>query len=115
MTIEECYNALKGDYNQARTRLHSDNIIKKFVLKFPSQCGYDKLCQAMDEKDYKEAFVAAHTLKGVCMNLSFSMLEVSSSKLTEALRDGYSDEVPELYSQVQNDYSQTIEAINKLE
>ncbi|HBA97823.1 MAG TPA: phosphorelay protein [Lachnospiraceae bacterium] len=115
MTVEECYNALKGDYSQARARLHSDNIIKKFMLKFPGQCGYDKLSQAMDEKDYKEAFVASHTLKGVCMNLSFTMLEKSSSKLTEALRDGYSDEVPGLYAQVQDDYRQTIEAIDGLQ
>ncbi len=38
MTIEECYEALEGDYSQAKVRLHSDAIIKKFVLKFPAQC-----------------------------------------------------------------------------
>ena len=43
MTIEECYEALEGDYSQAKVRLHSDAIIKKFVLKFPAQCGYDAL------------------------------------------------------------------------
>lgn len=115
MTVEECYNALNGDYSQAHARLHNDNIIKKFMLKFPDQCGYDKLCQAMDNADYKEAFAASHTLKGVCMNLSFTMLGDSSSKLTDALRNGYSNNVAELYAQVQNDYKQTIEAINGLQ
>ena len=72
MTIEECYEALEGDYSQAKVRLHSDAIIKKFVLKFPAQCGYDALCKAVEEEDYKAAFGAAHTLKGVCMNLNFT-------------------------------------------
>lgn len=50
MTIEECYEALEGDYSQAKVRLHSDAIIKKFVLKFPAQCGYDALCKAVEEE-----------------------------------------------------------------
>ena len=114
MTVEECYAALQGDYSQACSRLHSDVIIKKFMLKFPNQCGYDKLCQAMEEEDYKEAFAAAHTLKGVCMNLSFTMLGESSSQLTEALRNGFFEEVPGLYVKVQSDYKRTVDAINKI-
>lgn len=115
MTVEECYSSLEGDYKQALLRLHSDKIIKKFMMKFPGQCGYDMLCQAMDEKDYGAAFSAAHTLKGVCMNLDFTKLKESSSKLTEALRNGYSDDVPGLFMQVKDDYRQTVEAINRLE
>jgi len=116
MTIKECYNALEGDYEQAIGRLHSDNIIKKFMLKFPKQCGYDMLCKAMEEENYKAAFSASHTLKGVCMNLNFTMLEKSSTELTEALRNGsYSDKVPELFKKVQEDYEKTTEAINMLQ
>ena len=114
MTIEECYEALEGDYSQAKVRLHSDAIIKKFVLKFPAQCGYDALCKAVEEEDYKAAFGAAHTLKGVCMNLNFTKLGESSSKLTELLRDGYSEVVPSLFEQVKEDYKQAVDAINSL-
>ncbi len=114
MTVEECYNAFGGDYKQAAGRLHSDAIIKKFMLKFPAQCGYDELCKAIEEEDYKAAFAAAHTLKGVCMNLSFAALEESSSLLTEALRNGFFEEVPGLYVKVQSDYKRTVDAINKI-
>ena len=114
MTIEECYNAFGGNYSQAAGRLHSDAIIKKFMLKFPEQCGYDALYKAMEEKDYKAAFAAAHTLKGVCMNLSFTVLEESSSMLTEALRNGFSEEVPGLYEKVQSDYKKTVDVINEI-
>ena len=112
MTVEECYNAFGGNYSEAIGRLGSDIIIKKFMLKFSSQCGYDELCQAMEEKNYETAFAAAHTLKGVCMNLSFAVLGESSSLLTEALRNGFSEEVPGLFVQVQDDYKKTIDAIN---
>lgn len=50
MTIEECYEALEGDYSQAKVRLHSDAIIKKFVLKFPAQCGYDALAKQLKKR-----------------------------------------------------------------
>ncbi|MCX4327957.1 MAG: Hpt domain-containing protein [Lachnospiraceae bacterium] len=114
MTVEECYNAFGGDYKQAAGRLYSDAIIKKFMIKFPSQCGYDELCKAIEEKDYKAAFAAAHTLKGVCMNLSFTALEESSSMLTEALRNGFSEEVPGLYIKVQSDYKRILDVINEI-
>lgn len=114
MTVEECYNAFGGNYSEAIGRLGSDALIKRFMLKFSSQCGYDTLCQAMEQKDYETAFAAAHTLKGVCMNLSFAVLGESSSMLTEALRNGFSEEVPGLFIQVQDDYKKTINAINEI-
>ncbi len=114
MTVEECYNAFGGDYSEAIGRLGNDALIKRFMLKFSSQCGYDALCQAMEEGNYKAAFEAAHTLKGVCMNLSFAILGKSSSLLTEALRNGFSEEVPGLFAQVQDDYKKTVDAINEI-
>ena len=113
MTVEECYNAFGGDYSEAIGRLGSDVLIKRFMLKFSSQCGYDSLCKAMEEED-EAAFTAAHTLKGVCMNLSFAVLGKSSSLLTEALRNGFSEEVPGLFGQVQEDYKKTVDAINEV-
>ena len=114
MTVEECYNAFGGDYSEAIGRLGSDVLIKRFMLKFSSQCGYDSLCKAMEEEDYEAAFTAAHTLKGVCMNLSFAVLGISSSLLTEALRNGFSEEIPGLFGQVQEDYKKTVDAINEV-
>ncbi len=48
------------------------------------------------------------------MNLNFTKLGESSSKLTELLRDGYSEEVPSLFEQVKEDYKQAVDAINSL-
>ena len=48
------------------------------------------------------------------MNLSFAVLGKSSSLLTEALRNGFSEEVPGLFGQVQEDYKKTVDAINEV-
>ena len=111
MTLQECYAALGGDYESVTGRLRSERLVQKFVLKFLEDGSYDLLCRSMEGKDYGEAFRAAHTLKGVCQNLSFTRLYQSSAPLCEALRDGFHPEAPVLKEQVDADYWQTADAI----
>ena len=66
---------------------------------------------SLEEKNYEEAFRAAHTIKGVCQNLSIDKLQASSSRLCESLRNGYTPESDALAEEVRADYSQTAAAI----
>ena len=111
MTLKECYAALEGDYAGVTSRLPSEKFVQKFVLKFLNDGSYDLLCRSVEAGDCKEAFRAAHTIKGVCQNLDFTRLYRSSSELSEALRGGFSPEAPALVEKVKADYQQTIEAI----
>lgn len=111
MTLKECYSAMGGDYDEAIGRLRSERLIQKFVLKFLDDQSYDLLCTSMEAGDYGEAFRAAHTIKGVCSNLAFTVLGKSSSALSEALRNGYTPEADALAEQVKAEYQQTVEAI----
>lgn len=111
MTLQECYTALGGDYEEAIGRLRSERLVQKFVLKFLADPSYDNLIKSMDAQQYDEAFRAAHTIKGVCQNLSFTKLYQSSSALSEALRSGFTPEAPALAEQVNADYRQTADAI----
>lgn len=115
MDIKECYSMLGGDYESALNRLYKEELVYKFALKFLNDGSYDLLCKSLEAGDYKEAFRAAHTLKGVCQNLSFTGLYESSSNLTEALRPGGHPEISELVCQVKADYSRTVSAIHKLQ
>ena len=65
----------------------------------------------MEAEDYAEAFRAAHTIKGVCQNLSFLALGDSSSELCEALRGGHTPEADSLVKRTREDYQRTIQAI----
>lgn len=111
MTLQECYAALGGNFDGVLGRLRSEALVKKFVLKFLDDPSYDLLCRSMESEDYAEAFRAAHTIKGVCQNLSIDKLQASSSRLCEALRNGYTPEADALAEEVRADYAQTVTAI----
>lgn len=111
MTLQECYAAMGGDYEGVMGRLRSERMVQKFVLKFLADGSYDLLLSSAAAADWQEAFRAAHTIKGVCQNLSFTMLGRSSSALSEALRGGYTPEADALAEQVKAEYQQTAQAI----
>ena len=111
MTLQECYAALEGDYQGVLGRLTSERMVQKFVLKFLNDGSYDLLIRSMAEENWQEAFRAAHTIKGVCQNLSIDKLQASSSRLCEALRGGYTPQADALAEEVRADYAQTAAAI----
>lgn len=111
MDLKTCYDALGGDYNDVIGRLRNEKLVQKFVLKFPDDGSFGVLKNALKEKNTEEAFRAAHTIKGMCQNLSFDRLAQSSSALTEALRAGNLDEGIKLFGGVERDYECTVRAI----
>lgn len=114
MTLKECYENLEGNYEDAVGRLFNEALVKKFLFKFLNDKSYDTLCESLEADDYQEAFRAAHTIKGICQNLSFTKLLNSSSSLTEALRPGEKCDVTNLFEEVKRDYCQTVKAIQAL-
>ena len=74
MTMQECYKAIGGNYEAVLGRLHSEALIQRFTLKFLEDQSYLQLKQALENKNYEDAFRSAHTLKGVCQKLSFDRL-----------------------------------------
>ena len=116
MTVRECYEAIGGNYEDVLSRLNSEAFIRKFTLKFLEDQSYLHLKQALKDKNYEDAFRSAHTLKGVCQNLSFDRLYEVSYELTELLRDrtGEQPGIPEAMEKVTEVYEMTIEEIKKM-
>ncbi|MGN0794828.1 MAG: Hpt domain-containing protein [Aristaeellaceae bacterium] len=114
MTLQECYQALGGSYDEVLRRLMSPKLVEKFIIKFLSDGSYATLCAAMAAGQRPEAFRAAHTIKGICQNLGFGNLLRSVEPLTELLRpqaESIPDGAAALLSQVQKDYDGTVLAI----
>jgi HPt (histidine-containing phosphotransfer) domain-containing protein len=112
MTIKECYEEFGGDYDDIFTRFRTDARVEKFALMFLKDQSYDTLCSTIAAGDVKEAFRAAHTLKGVCQNLSFTNLAGISHDITEVLRDGDLEKAKEMLPTVTENYNKIVAAIN---
>ena len=116
MSLKTCYEALGGDYESVLGRLRSDRMITKFCLKFLDDKSCETLVEAVAAKDAETAFRAAHTIKGICQNLSFDRLYESSHALAECLRGGVWDEaVVAMTEQVKADHQVTADAIRQLD
>ena len=102
MTMRECYEAIGGNYEDVLGRLHSEALIRRFTLKSLEDQSYIQLKQALENENFEDAFRSAHTLKGVCQNLSFDRLYEVSHELTELLRDrtGEQPGIPEAMGKV---------------
>ena len=114
MTLQEFYAAVDGNYDEAVSRLMGEALLRRFVLKFLNDPSFAALKQAIENGEREEAFRAAHTIKGLCLNLSFGKLLTSSETLTEALRSEMPANVHELFTKVSEDYELTIDAIQKI-
>lgn len=115
MTIQECYTLTGSNYSEALRRLMREMLIKKFALKFLDDGSFALLHDSLAQADTPTAFRAAHTLKGVCQNLSFTNLAQSASACTEALRQGDLTRAKVLFADVEQDYVSLIDALRQVE
>lgn len=115
MTIQECYEAIGGDYEAVYQRMmKKEALIMKFTKKFLNDSSYKNLKDNLSAGNVEEAFRAAHTLKGVAQNLAFEALYKPSSELAEILRTGSMEGIEGLMDTITAEYEKTIEAIEQL-
>ena len=56
------------------------------MIRFLEDPNYEEMIKAIREKDTEQAFHYAHTLKGVCANLSLWRMQDAVSGVVEGLR-----------------------------
>jgi HPt (histidine-containing phosphotransfer) domain-containing protein len=102
-----------ADFDDVLTRLRKEERIHKFLLKVPEDPSFDLLCTSMEKRDAETAFRAAHTMKGVCQNLSLNALAEPVCVLTELLRGKteYSSEYEPAFEAVKTAYADTVKCI----
>lgn len=113
MTLEECYDAIGGNYSDVVNRFGKEQLVLKYIYKFLDDESYNLLVQSLDNKDFEEAFRMAHTLKGICQNLSLTRLYDSSSLLTEELRGKCGNNYLFYFNKLKSDYEEIIKIIRK--
>lgn len=91
MTLERSSRLESGgiDVAQALERvMGNEALLERLLGRFLDDPQYPALCTALKGGDTEQAVIAAHTLKGVCGNLSMVSLYGLFARQVDALRAG---------------------------
>ena len=100
------------DADDALERLMgNESLLERFLKKFLEDEKYQKLCTALECADQEAAVAAAHTLKGVCGNLSLTVLYPLFTRQVEVLRQGDWPTARTLMEEIQPAYLHLTEAV----
>lgn len=81
------------DIDSALSRfMGNKSLLLKYIKKFVEDTNFDQMLKALEASDSETAFYHAHTLKGICANLSMTSLYDCFSQLTELLRSKKTNE-----------------------
>jgi len=115
MTVKEAYESVDSNYDNVLKRLGSEAMIKRFAVKFLDDPTFNDLKTALDAGNAEDAFRAAHTMKGICLNLGFDKLYEVSAALTEQLRGREIAGSEAMYQQVVEQYDRLTAALKAVE
>ena len=115
MTAKEAYESVYSNYDNVLKRLGSEAMIKRFAVKFLDDPTFNELEQALEAGNGEDAFRAAHTMKGICLNLGFDKLYEVSAALTEQLRDREIAGSEAMYQKVAEQYDRLTAALKAID
>ena len=103
------------DVNSALERfMGNEALLERFLKKFPQDENYQKLCAAMEASDWEAALTAAHTLKGICGNLSIAPLFDLLAIQVAAFRADDWHSAKKIMPQISGAYTAAADAISQL-
>ena len=93
--------------------LGNEALLEQLLGKFLDDPQYPALCAALERGDLDRAVTAAHTLKGMCGNLSMEELYALFTQQTDALRGGDLAGARGLMAQIKPAYERMTAAIRE--
>ena len=118
MTIQELYQTIGGNYDQALRVLRVEKLVDKHIRKLTQNGVVEKLLQAGERMDPTEMFETAHAAKGVTANLGLTRLSEGASAVAEEFRPGNSrtmtdEELSRKMGEIADLYARTVEGIRQ--
>ena len=112
MKLKQFYEVLGGNYEKVLERfLGQKTMLYKYLMKFAADQSFVLLEEAVNEKDVKKVYYAAHTLRGVCANFDMFKLIAASNELMNATRKGDAGSIDYLFPDVKKEYDIILDAI----
>lgn len=114
MTVKEAYEKLGGNYVDLTYRVGEDMLLRLISLLVRDE-SYTDICMALAGEDYESAFNAAHTLKGIALNMGLTILAEKASVLTESLRSrGYNSNIQPSFAELEEVYKETYTVLSEV-
>lgn len=89
------------------------SLYEKYVLRFPAEPTMPALRDAVNRGDAAKAVVAAHTLKGLAGNMSFTAIYESAAAMNRLLRDGSDTQAYAMMPEIERQYQAVVQIINR--
>lgn len=86
MTLQECYDQMGGSYADVTRRLGTEERVVKLLGMLLKDTTMNSLRTSLAHENYEDAFIAAHSLKGILLNLGLNRFASVTAELTDALR-----------------------------
>ena len=102
------------DVDKALDRfMGSEALYEKFLLKFVQDRSFKKMVGFVNAGDIPQAFMQAHTMKGIAANLELGYLLEVLVPITEQLRHGELERIPEEQEDLEIRYNKLCTIIRK--
>ena len=85
--------------------MDDEELYLGFIKKFPETSQMDKLTQLIIDKDYENAVLEAHTLKGVTGNLGLVPLYEGLTEIINDMRAGNYGIIENKYKSIRDNYN----------
>lgn len=115
MDLRTFYRGMGADYDMVCARLMSEERIRRYLKLTVEDAAFPLLRDSLEKRDMESAFRAAHSIKGICLNLELTALLTPVTALVENLRGGGSPETERLYHAVWEQYEAMREKIGLIE
>lgn len=93
MQVHEFYQAIGVDFDEVRAFFRKEERLKRYLAQTMDDPAFPALDEAMKNEAFDEAFRAAHTIKGMSLNLMIKPMTDVAVDLVETLRGGQPDPV----------------------
>ena len=116
MKLKELEQYIAIDVESSIARFAGMEIMYvKYLKKLPEDKTFEELKAAVEADDGKEIEIKAHTLKGICGNLGLTGLYQKSDALVKAVREGRTEEIRPLYTEIKDLMEETVPLLRELE
>jgi HPt (histidine-containing phosphotransfer) domain-containing protein len=120
MTLEELYELIGGNYEQALKIMRKDKLIDRYIRKLADSELRDAIVAASEQMDATQLYESGHALKGVYANLGLDALAGMACTITEEFRPGNprtlsDDEVKAKVAELDAQHSRVLDGIKQYE